>query len=222
MIRTLIIDDDFRVAELHAKFVNRVEGFHVVGSAHTAREARAVVSEKSPDLVLLDVYLPDGNGLELLHQWRAEQQPFGVIVITAAREVEAVRAALTGGVAHYLIKPFEYEELAEALARFRQQHAVVGAMASASQEEIDKIFAPARRHGDDQSLPKGLNAQTAQLVRQVLREKAELSASDCADLTGISRVSVRRYLEYFVRTGVATVRLEYGRPGRPTRFYRVK
>jgi Response regulator of citrate/malate metabolism len=221
MIRTVVIDDDERVARIHAEFVNRTPGFLVVGVARSAREAREKVREASPDLVLLDIHLPDENGLDLLRQWRSDRVTVGAIVITAAREVDAVRAALAGGAAHYIIKPFEYPDLADAMQNFRQQQDAVRAMASASQGDVDKIFGHRVAHdGRASILPKGLSSETAELVRGALGSADELSAAECADRTGISRVSVRRYLEHFVQTGVASVRLQYGRSGRPTRYYR--
>lgn len=221
MIRTLIVDDDFRVAALHAKFVTRTDGFEVVGTANSGRDALSAVADLTPDLVLLDVYLPDINGLELLRQWRTAMSPVGVIVITAAREARAVRAALAGGATHYLIKPFEYEELAAALKRFQQQRSLVDQLSSASQADVDKIFVPASHRNETRPLPKGLNTETAEIVRTALEHAPELSAAECSDQIGISRVSVRRYLEYFTQEGIAAVRLEYGRPGRPTRRYRL-
>lgn len=223
MIRTMVIDDDERVARIHAEFVNRTPGFLVVGAAHSAREAHEKVRACTPDLVLLDIHLPDTNGLDLLRQWRADRVTVGAIVITAAREVEAVQAALAGGAAHYIIKPFEYEDLADAMQNFRQQLETVRTMASASQSDVDKIFRRKAALGDARAdvLPKGLSSETSELVRRTLVEAYELSAADCADRTGISRVSVRRYLEHFVNVRVASVRLQYGGSGRPTRYYRL-
>ena len=66
MISTLVVDDDFRVAEIHAGYVSRVAGFGVVGQVHTAASAAGAMELLRPDLVLLDLYLPDGNGLDLI------------------------------------------------------------------------------------------------------------------------------------------------------------
>ncbi|HAM27887.1 MAG TPA: two-component system response regulator [Microbacteriaceae bacterium] len=224
MIRVLVLDDDFRVARIHAQFVNQTPGFLVVGTVHSGRDALAAVKELAPDLILLDVHLPDINGLDLLRRWRADGVSIGAIVITAAREAEPVRAALAGGATHYIIKPFEYEDLASALQHFQQQHDAVASLASASQDDIDRIFGhtPPPTESQSGSLPKGLSAETAQLVEAALRDAGQISATQCADLTGISRVTVRRYLEYFAQTGVAVIRLQYGRSGRPTRYYSLR
>ncbi|HKT58371.1 MAG TPA: response regulator [Microbacterium sp.] len=217
----MIVDDDPRVARIHSQFVARTPGFAVESVVHSGQQAIDAVRTTHPDLALLDIHLPDINGLDLLRRWRAEGVTMGVIVITAAREVDAVRAALAGGAARYLIKPFEYPDLAETLRTFRVQHDAVHSLSSASQGDADRIFGhPAPAGGAPQPLPKGLSVETADLVRDALDDAPELSAAECADRLGISRVSVRRYLEHFVQTGDAKVRLQYGRSGRPVRYYR--
>jgi len=222
MIKVLVVEDDFRVAGIHSRFVNQTPGFQVVGTAHNGKSAREAVQELNPDLILLDVHLPDANGLDLLREWRASRIPVGVIVITAATEANSVRDALEGGAVHYIIKPFEYEDLTAQLQRFRNQAETLNQAAAAGQEDINKIFGYSAAPLSDavHRLPKGLSAETAALVAELLGSGSEMSASDCADTLGISRVSVRRYLEYFVENGRANVRLEYGRAGRPERKYR--
>src|SRR5260370_20350271 len=107
MIRTLVVDDDFRVADLHCAYAERVKGFAVAGRAHTGAQALQSVDRLRPDLVLLDIYLPDMSGLEVLQQLREDDHPPGdVISITAAREVESLRAAMRGGLVHHQTKPF--------------------------------------------------------------------------------------------------------------------
>ncbi|GIB35225.1 response regulator [Vibrio cholerae] len=66
--RLLIIEDDAAIAQLHHRYLSQLEGFEVVGIATSQADARLQMEVLNPDLVLLDVYLPDGTGLELL-QW---------------------------------------------------------------------------------------------------------------------------------------------------------
>jgi len=223
MISVLIVEDDFMVARIHGKFVGQTPGFHVVAYAQSCSEARLAVQENSPDLILLDVHLPDANGLDLLHELRADRIPVGVIVITAAREANSVRAAVEGGATHYLIKPFEYSDLVTQLLRFQERHQRLNRDQETEQADIDKIFGYAGKAATQTTphLPKGLSAETARLVIQSLQGGEEVSASECADSIGLSRVSVRRYLEYFAETGQTIVRLEYGKAGRPERRYRL-
>jgi len=218
VIRVLVIDDDFMVARIHARFVGQVEGFEVVATAGTASEALESVERDRPDLVLLDVHLPDTGGIELLRQLRASKYDVGVIVITAAREADTVRGALHGGASSYLTKPFELEDLAAHLNRFRQTHARL-ASGPAEQDDIDAVFGTATAPTTT-PLPKGLSRETARAVRAAMDASDELSAAECAQTVGISRVSARRYLEHFVAQGDAEVRLQYGTTGRPERRYR--
>lgn len=113
----LVVEDDFMVASIHTRFVERVPGFRVVGTASTGEHALAEVDRISPDLLLLDVHLPDISGIEVLRRLRAAGNDVGVVVITAAREADTVRAAAAGGAAHYLVKPFAFEDLRSGWSR---------------------------------------------------------------------------------------------------------
>ena len=216
MIRVLVVDDDFMVAKVHSGYVARTPGFEVVGVAHNGADAVRLVRELRPDLVLLDVYLPDVDGLAVLRELRGLADDVDVIVITAATDVETVRSAMRGGVLHYLIKPFEYAALRDQLAHFAALDRRLDQLASAGQADVDQVFGA--RPSSAPVLPKGLTAQTAALVERVLRERP-VTASECADATELARVSARRYLEHFVSTGKAEVRLKYGGTGRPERLY---
>ncbi|GAA0897904.1 response regulator [Virgisporangium aurantiacum] len=206
------------VARVHRGFVERVPGFTVDGVAHTGAEALDAVRSLRPDLVLLDIYLPDISGLEVLRRVREGAAPVDVLAITAARDVATIRTALRGGVIHYLIKPFTFEVLRERLDRYGAAHRRLAGDGDVAQDDVDRLFGALRPTRI--SLPKGLTAPTADLVRTALiAAVGDLSASECADVARLSRVSTRRYLEYFVESGTAAVRLRYGGTGRPERRY---
>jgi response regulator of citrate/malate metabolism len=230
-LRVLVVDDDFMVARVHRKFVERVPGFEVVGEARTGTEAIDAVRELRPDLVLLDIYLPDMTGLEVLRSLRAATDPVDVLVVSAARDLETVQEAFRGGAVQYLIKPFTAEAMRDRLTEFQRRHRSVQSAVAGSgemaQREVDALFGAtaAARRPSDAELPKGLTVQTLQLVGSALKaatseEGATLSSTECADEVGLARVSVRRYLEHLVTTGHAEVSLRYGRAGRPERRYR--
>ncbi|RHW27654.1 response regulator [Nocardioides immobilis] len=224
MIRVLVVDDDFMVARIHTAFVERTEGFEVVGTARTGAEALDLAAALAPDLVLLDVHLPDLSGLEVLERLRSTGREVAVVMVTAERGAAAVRAALHGGAMQYLVKPFEYDDLAD---RLRQVAAALASLPAGDAEEhvdqaaIDQAFGAGRAAVDVPVLPKGLSPETAELVLAAARAAEEISASEAADAVGLSRVTARRYLEHFVDTGAAEVRLRYGGTGRPERRYRV-
>lgn len=219
MIKVLIVDDDFMVAKVHAGFIQRTAGFTVVGAAHTGAQAVVETQRLQPDLVLLDIHLPDINGLDLMHRLREVAPELDVLVISAAREVETVRKALRGGIVHYLIKPFSQADLQERLDHYRSAyHGLDSAKDVAEQSDVNRVFgldsATAQR-----PLPKGCSVETLRLVEGVLKAAdGDLSAAEVAEQLGTSRVSARRYLEYLHDEGLLEVRLKYG-VGRPERRY---
>lgn len=218
MIEVLIVDDDFMVAKIHKGFVERTPGFEVVGVAHNGAEALAEAARLQPDLVLLDVYLPDTTGLDLLQALREQAPELDVLVISAAREAETVRRALRGGIVHYLMKPFSYDDLRERLEHYQRTYvSLTSTTQETDQAEVDRVFGMSRAEAP---LPKGLSAETLRLVAEKLREAdVDLSAAEMAVVLGLSRVSARRYLEHLADTGKADVKLRYGEVGRPERRY---
>jgi response regulator of citrate/malate metabolism len=219
VIRVLVVDDDFMVAKVQCGFVSRVPGFTVAGVAHSGAEALAEVDRLRPDLVLLDIYLPDVSGLEVLRRLREGDAVVDVLAVTAARDVNTIRTALRSGVVHYLIKPFSFDALRDRLERYAVAHQGLSGSREVAQDDVDRLFVTLRPTPID--LPKGLTRPTADLVAAALRAAGgDLSATECADRIGLSRVSTRRYLEHFVGAGKAGVSLRYGSAGRPERRYR--
>jgi response regulator of citrate/malate metabolism len=219
VIRVLVVDDDFMVAKVHRGFVERVPGFTTVGLAHTGADALAQVAALRPDLVLLDIYLPDLTGLEVLRRLRERGDGPDVLAVTAARDVPTVRAALHGGVVHYLLKPFTFDVLRDRLERYAAAYGRLTDAGDVAQSDVDEMFLALRPASVP--LPKGLTADTSAIVAEAMRTCAgDLSAGECAEKVGLSRVSTRRYLEHFVAAGKAEVRLRYGTAGRPQRRYR--
>lgn len=224
--RVLVVDDDFSVASLHQRFVEAHGGFQVVGVAHTGAEALKLVDAAAPDLVLLDVFLPDMSGIDVLRSIRSRPAVghVDVIAITAARELETVRAAMAGGVLHYLVKPFSVATLHDRLGdylRHRDEVRRSEAVDTLDQAAVDRLLAQPRTTQSD-VLPKGLSQRTLELVEAALaQQEGDASAAEVADRVGISRVSARRYLEYLVERGRLVVVPRYGGPGRPENRYRV-
>lgn len=216
MIEVMVVDDDFMVARIHTGFVERMPGFTVTGVAHTGAQALAEAERLQPDLVLLDVYLPDISGLDLLGALREAAPEVDVLVISAAREADTVRRALRGGIVHYLMKPFSYDDLRIRLEHYQQAYAGLSSE-QADQADIDRVFGVS---GADKRLPKGFSPETLRLVEESLRaETRDVSAAEAAGVLGISRVSARRYLEHLAETGKVEVSLRYGEVGRPERRY---
>jgi response regulator of citrate/malate metabolism len=222
MIRTLVVDDDYRVADLHCAYVERVQGFAVAGRAHSGATALQSVDQLLPDLVLLDIYLPDMSGLEVLQRLREDDHPaVDVVAITAAREIDSLRAAMRGGVVHYLIKPFLFPAFEEKLLSYAAAHERMARIGKAEQGDVDRIFR-ALRSARTESLPKGLSDSTLDLIIQVLgKSQSGLAAAAVAEAAGVSRVTARRYLDHLCQLGRAEVAMRYGGPGRPEHRYQL-
>ncbi|WP_346926484.1 response regulator [uncultured Arthrobacter sp.] len=241
-IRTLIIDDDVAVAGIHHGFLLARGGFDVVSMAHTGQQGLDLAAELRPELVLLDIHLPDMSGLDVLQQLRGRKQALDVLVITASRELETVRGAMAGGVLHYLVKPFTSQALNERLDEYlilRGELAAGGAAGPLDQDSIDRLVAPTRRAAAAHTvagpvaeavtvpaaepmarLPKGLSRPTLDAVIEALEASQEdVSAAGMALQLGLSRVSARRYLEYLVIHGFARLTPRYGAAGRPENRY---
>ena len=223
MIGVLIVDDDFMVAKVHAGFVSALEGFEVMGTASSGAQALAEIARLRPDLVLLDVYLPDMTGLEVLRRLRAGGSPVDVIVISAARDVDSIRSALHGGVLHYLVKPFDRRAFETRLRDYAALRGELEDLGEAAQPDVDRMFGMSRGGLPPSSVPtpKGIAPETLELVRRTLEEVGPdgLSASECSERTGLARVSARRYLEQLVAQQEADVRQRYGTAGRPERRF---
>ncbi|MEU5724214.1 response regulator [Micromonospora sp. NPDC047738] len=215
-MRVLIVDDDFRVAGLHASYVSGA-GFTVVGTAHTAADTVARCKELQPDLVLLDQYLPDRYGVEVLPELTAD-----VIMLTAAADARTVRAALGAGALNYLVKPFTAQQLVERLTAYRRYRQQLGTSQELSQTEIDQAMA--LLHQQDlpaAALPKGRSSVTAQQVLTAMRDCGrQVTAVEVADMVGISRATAQRYLADLARAGKLELKLRYGSTGRPEHLYR--
>lgn len=222
MIRTLVVDDDYMAASVHRSYTERVHGFEVVGEAHTGRETLDLVRSLQPDLLLLDIYLPDMSGLDVIQSLREPGGPsVDVIAITSAKDVDTLRRAIQGGVIHYLVKPFFFDTFRERLEKYATLRTRLDRIREADQGEIDRLYGLLRAQGAT-SLPKGISAPTLALVLQVLgeSEEREVSAADVADRAGISRGTARRYLEFLTSTGSIELSLRYGATGRPEHLYR--
>ncbi|KAA9157118.1 response regulator [Amycolatopsis acidicola] len=214
MIRTLIVDDDFRVAGVHAGFVEEVPGFAVVGTAHTAVEARARVRELAPDLVLLDVYLPDESGLALLAELQTD-----AIILSAATDTRSIRAALRAGAVNYLIKPFTTRQFAERLSAYARYRQFLAEERNLAQEDVDRAFRLPHEQ-DRAAAAKGQSSATARLVADQLRQAARpLSAAEVAGELGVARATAQRYLTALAEAGTVEMRLRYGATGRPEHEY---
>ncbi|MFD0317700.1 response regulator [Streptomyces flavalbus] len=220
MIEVLVVDDDVRVARVNAAYVGKVPGFRVAAQAHSAAEALRKLAElPRVDLVLMDHYLPDGTGLGAVQEMRRRGHQTDVIMVTAARDVATVQAAMRYGALQYLVKPFAFAGLRAKLEAYARLRRTLDGGGEAEQAEVDRIFG-ALAAPTEPGLPKGHSPTTAELVRQsLMHADGPLSAQEIAERTGVSRQTAQRYLKLLERTGRATLTLKYGDAGRPEHRY---
>lgn len=218
VIEVLVVEDDPMVAEINSGYVQAVRGFRVTARARRGADALRLAQEHRPHLVLLDIYLPDGDGVNVLRALRQQEVPADAIVVSAAQDAATIQSVLRLGAVDYIIKPFRFERLRDALIAYRDLRGQLLQAGALSQEQVDSVL-HVRRSGPA-GPPKGLNAATLARVQEFLqRAEAPVTAVAAAAGLGMARVTVRRYLDYLVRQGHARVDIQYGTVGRPQNRY---
>lgn len=209
-LRVLILDDDFRVAQLHQDIVEEHPGFTVTETVRTLAEARDSIRSSRPDLLVADVFLPDGDGISLV-----QEVGIDAILISAADDAPTVRRALRSGAVGYLVKPFERRALSGLLDRFIRYRNLLGGDRALRQEDIDRALAILHGAGEPVTISR---SATEQLVLAALGE-GEASAAEVGERVGISRATAQRHLAALAARTVVEVRLNYGTTGRPEHRY---
>ncbi|MFZ7944802.1 response regulator [Neobacillus sp. 19] len=225
-IEVLIVEDDLRVAEIQKRFLEQIEGFQTVGIAASYVEAKTLIEIMQPDLLLLDVFFPDMNGLDLLKETKQQKKQMNVIMITAAKEIQRVQEAIRIGVFDYIIKPVVFERFKQSLLRFKDFHRKLVQLEEdgyhVTQQQVDQLLRKEVEIGSNEKvyLPKGIDPLTLEKVLEVLsREGGGHTAELVAKEIGVSRTTARRYLEHLVSEEKIEADLAYGTVGRPERVY---
>ena len=221
-LSVVIAEDDPKIAEIQSRFIDKIEGFEVVGVGNTIAESEEIIDVFRPDLVLLDVFFPDGNGVDLLWKIRRLYKNIDVIFITAAKEVSTLQEAIRGGAFDYVLKPMTLSRFQSTLNKFIERRHRFRGITKLDQTEVDQIIHPARDSMDtDVRMPKSINPLTLEKVEEeVLKlDSAGVNAEDIGLQIGISRTTARRYLEFLVSKGKVKPSLVYGSVGRPERLY---
>ena len=226
MLKTVIVEDDRMVAAINAQFAEKTPGVQVVATFHNGRDALAFLEQTSVDLLLLDLYMPEMSGVELLTELRRKGCNADAIFITAANDAPHIQDALRLGAVDYLIKPFRYERFEEALDKVVVRRKVIESGLEFTQADIDEMIRTRRPNPESRTaeLEKGIQRQTLDHIRADLRKNASAyrTAEQIAADTGLSKVTVRRYLNYLIGTNEAESQVDYSTGGRPRVEYRCK
>jgi len=224
MFRVLIVEDDPMVLSINQRYLQKIPNFMVAGTADSYEHAIQLTSQYFYDLILVDIHLKSGNGLDLLKTWRKREYPAEIIMITAASQQEALRISKHYGVTDYILKPFQFKRFKQSIELFQQNQLLLSSNSVLTQKEIDSLH-----HSDplsiseiemENKLEKGLTQTTLDLIVSLIQQqKAGFTVSDITQATELSHVSVRKYLHYLESTQQIVMRLEYGTVGRPTSVY---
>ena len=217
----VIAEDDVSICDIQARFIERIAGFELVGIGQTFSESEEVIDVFQPDLVLLDMYFPDGNGVDLLRKIRRTYLDTDVICITAAKDVSTLQKAIRGGVFDFVLKPMTFTRFEETLIRYLEHRHNLSDAENLDQAAVDRIISAGSPKRSGERSPKGIDSITLRTVESCIEQLPEesIGAEELGKKLGISRTTARRYLEYLVSKGAVNPSLEYGSVGRPERRY---
>ncbi|MGJ5682164.1 response regulator [Staphylococcus equorum] len=225
MLNILIVEDDPMVAQINQQFIKKIDDQTSVDIASNVKEAIKHIENKEIDLLLLDIYMPEENGLTFLKYIREQGYKIDAILITAATDVKEIQTAFRYGAVDYLIKPFDFERFQQSLLRYKKGLTFFNKTSSINQTDIDAEFLNKEIVDRDSELklPKGVTEATLQVIIDKMKyfEENEFSTDDISKRVNISRVSVRKYLKFLTDIEVLEESLNYG-IGRPINFYKVK
>lgn len=223
-IQVLIVEDDFRVANINREYVLKVAGYEVMHMTKTSEETLTFLANETilPDLIILDVYVPDDENLNLFRAIRYTYPTVDILILTAAKEIETIKTAIQGGVYDYLIKPADFSRFEKSLLKYKERFYTLSSNEELNQGEIDRLLGITAETADGgKPLPKGVDEITLQKIVNFLQSSTEegVTALFVGEQVGVSRSTARRYLEYLVSIKEAEAKLKYGEVGRPERRY---
>jgi response regulator of citrate/malate metabolism len=226
-INVMIVEDDEFAARVYEQFIQKVEGFQVIAKVSSGKQALEFLKVAKPHLILLDIFLPDISGIDLLGEVRKGYKGIDVILITAANDVNTVSEAIRGGAFGYIIKPINIDKFLSTLENYAVQINQLRKRKTMDQTEVDLYFPTQSKKnvkkGEQEvvQLPKGIDKLTLKVIRDKMKDIIQsVSADEVASFVGISYSTVRRYLEYLVTIGEVEVEILYGTVGRPERRYK--
>ncbi|WP_051375643.1 response regulator [Alicyclobacillus pomorum] len=222
VLKVLVVDDDFMIARLHAKYIDAQSHYKVLDTAYTGEETLHLLKQNPPDLLVLDVYLPDKSGLDVLSEIRSQKIPCDVILITAAKELEVVEEGFRLGIFDYLMKPFNLERLGESLQKYAQYKKRLSMSLSVDQKVVDHLKQIRATGVQKHEGESGIDRRTLDRIGRALEQAGRAcTAEEVAELAGVSRSTARTYLDYLVEKQIAAEALSYGTVGRPRRLFRI-
>lgn len=227
VIKILLIEDDPMVREVNRQFIERIEGYQIVGTAANGVIGFQKIKELKPDVILMDIFMPEQDGLETLRQIRGEMVNVDVISVTAANDMPTIQNILHLGVYDYIMKPFTFERMQQTLENYRQYKKKTQSVEGITQQELDALIRKGLVEEKVEAmpdleleLPKGFNRSTLDKVLAYLKKSQNgASADEVAASIGVARVTARRYLDFMEKRQLIKVDVQYGGVGRPVNQY---
>lgn len=221
MIKVLIVEDDPMVAQLNKRYVQSVEGFKVVDISTNGEDALRIMKSMEIDLLILDIYMPKLNGITMLEEMRKSLIKTDVIMVTAAKEAGEIDKALKLGAVDYLIKPFDGNRIKTSLNNYLIRYNLLHDKEDFQQEDVDRITYSMKR-SEENNIEKGLHKNTLRIIKAFIEKNNDrfLTTEEISEQTGLSKVTIRRYMEHLVGEGEVIAEIEYGSIGRPCYLYK--
>ncbi|MDR1870692.1 MAG: response regulator [Deltaproteobacteria bacterium] len=223
MISAVVVEDDPMVAHLNRQYLEKVSEVKVAATFANGREAYRWLKEHTADLVVLDIYMPELSGLELLRLARREGLTFDAIMVTAANEAKQIEEVLRLGVVDYLVKPFTERRFMEAMVKYLAKMETLHSGQALDQERIDRLIGQVKETTPPE-MPKGLQVITWNLILDSLaNERGQfLDCEAVAAKVELSKVTIRRYLKHMASQKLVDSRVDYETGGRPSVRYRLR
>jgi two-component system response regulator DevR len=185
-VKIMLVDDHEVVRTGIRTILERREGFSIVGEAGSAAEAVAVAHECQPDVIVMDIRLPDGNGVEATREIRGQRPETKVIMLTSYADDEAIYGSIMAGASGYLLKQTRGQNLAEAIERVAQGGSLLDPAITA--RVLDRMRALARGDGDELAT---LSDQEKKILSHIAEGKTN---KEIAEEVFLSDKTVKNYV----------------------------
>lgn len=185
-VKIMLVDDHEIVRIGIRTLLERRAGFTVVGEAGTAAEAVSVARECQPDVIVMDIRLPDGNGVEATREIRGERPDTKVIMLTSYADDEAIYGSIMAGASGYLLKQTRGQNLAEAIERVAQGESLLDPAVTA--KVLERMRALARGEGDELA---ALSEQERKILGHIAEGKTN---KEIAEVVFLSDKTVKNYV----------------------------